>query len=82
MGQLIINPNWNYKEILKNLKTLRHEYQNVLASFSYFQLHEKVLFVYEIKQSIYSLPFETWRKDRIWEYLNHDIDYTILQNLK
>ena len=79
---LYIDPNWNYKQILSNLKTLRHDYEGVLASFSYFQLHDKVLFTYEIKTAIYSLNFETWRKDRIWEYMNHDIPLTILQNLK
>lgn len=77
-----INPNWNYKQTLANLKALRHDYEGVLASFSYFNLHDKVLFTYQFKQSIYSLPFETWKKDRIWEYLNHDIPLTILQNLK
>lgn len=82
MKQLNINPNWNYKETIKNIKTLKYEFQNALASFSYFQLHDKVLFTYEIKTAIYSLNFETWRKDRIWEYLNHDIPMTILQNLK
>lgn len=79
---IYIDPSWNYKQILMNLKTLRHEYQDVLASFSYFQLHEKVIWVYEIKDAIYSLPFETWKKDRIWEYLNQDIPYTILQKFK
>lgn len=80
--ELYIDPNWNYKQTLLHLRALRLSYDNVLRSFSYFNLHDKVLFVYEIKQSIYSLPFETWRKDRIWEYLNHDIPMTILQNLK
>lgn len=79
---LEINPNWNYKETISNLKTLRHDYEGVLASFSYFQLHERVIFNYEFKNAIYSLPFETWKKDRIWEYINHDIPFSILQNFK
>lgn len=79
---LEINPNWNYKETLKNLKTLRHDFEDALASFSSFELHDKVLFTYEVKQAIYSLPFETWKKDRIWEYLNNDIPFAILQNFK
>lgn len=82
MLMIEINPNWNYKQILLNLKTLRRDYMDVLASFSYFNLHDKVVFTYQFKQSIYSLSFETWKKDRIWEYLNHDIDFAILQNLK
>lgn len=80
--ELFIDPNWNYKQTLSNLRALRRQYDNVLRSFSYFQLHERVLFNYEIKNAIYSLNFEEWKKDRIWEYLNHDIPLTILQNLK
>jgi len=79
---LYINPNWNYKQILSNLKTLRHDFEDALASFSSFELHEKVLFVYEIKNAIYSLNFEYWKKDRIWEYLNNDLSFAILQNFK
>lgn len=82
MLMIEINPDWNYKQMLSNLKTLRHDFEDALASFSSFELHNKVLFVYEIKNTIYSLNFETWKKDRIWEYLNHDIDFAILQNFK
>ena len=79
---LYIDPNWNYKQTIENIRALRNQYNDILCSFSYFNLHDKVLFTYEIKQLIYSLNFETWRKDRIWEYMNHDIPLTILQNLK
>ena len=82
MLMIEINPDWNYKQILKNLRVLRKSYDETLRSFSYFNLHDKVLFTYEVKQSIYSLNFEYWKKDRIWEYLNHDIDFAILQNFK
>ena len=82
MFMIYVDPNWNYKDTLKNLRALRKSYDESLRSFSYFNLHDKVIFIYSIKQSIYSLPFETWRKDRIWEYMNHDIPLTILQNLK
>ena len=80
--ELFIDPNWSYKQTLANLRALRTQYESILRSFHYFELHERVLFNYEIKQSIYSLNFEEWKKDRIWEYLNHDIAFAILQNLK
>ena len=79
---LNIDPNWNYKDTVLNLRALKNRYYDSLRSFSYFELHDKVLFTYEIKNAIYSLNFEEWKKDRIWEYLNHDIPLTILQNLK
>lgn len=82
MFMIEIDSNWNYKQTLKNLRALRKSYDEALRSFSYFNLHDKVLFTYEVKQSIYSLNFEYWKKDRIWEYLNHDIDFAILQNFK
>ena len=80
--KLFIDPNWNYKQTLSNLRALRLQYEDILRSFSYFNLHDKVVFTYEVKQSIYSLNFEEWKKDRIWEYMNHDIAFGILQNFK
>lgn len=81
MRELNINPNWNFKELVGNLKALRSEYDGILCFFSYYDLHEKVLFQAKIKQLIYSYPFEEWKKDRVWEYMNHDIFFCILRNI-
>lgn len=68
--QLNINPNWNFRETVNHLKTLRDDYRRALASFSYFDLHEKVVFLRNTRDNFYALGFEEWRKDKIWDYMN------------
>lgn len=80
--KLDINPNWNYNQITSQLKALKREYHHVLASFSYFHLHDKVLFITETKKQIYSLNFEKWKCDRIWEVINNDFSYNELLEIK
>ena len=36
-----IDSGWKFKELVYNLKTLKHEYDNVLASFLPFDIKEK-----------------------------------------
>lgn len=42
---LEINPSWTFAEVVDNLWTLREIYEGLLTSFSYFDLHKKVLFM-------------------------------------
>lgn len=77
-----INPNWTYKETIKHVKALKRQYNSLLASFSYFDLHLKVMYLQKMRDSIYALKFETWKKDRIWEYMNNYEHFDILQKLK
>ena len=65
---MIINPSWNYSEIIKNIRTLRHDYERVLASFSYVLDENK--FIRETRDSLYAMNLEEFQKDRIWEYMN------------
>ena len=78
---LKINPNWTFKEIFINIRALRNSYEGILCSFSCFNLHEKVKFIRNTNRLIYSLNFDNHKKNCIWEYLNHDIEYEVLQNL-
>lgn len=66
-----INPSWNYKEVSRNLKALRHEYESVLTSFSY--ICDENTFILETRNQIYALPIEEFEKDRVWEYMNGDL---------
>lgn len=74
-----INQNWNFREIVNNLKDIKKSYKEKVRSFSYYDLHKKVLFMKNFRDSIYKLNFEEWRKDKIWEYIN---DYEFLYVLK
>lgn len=66
-----INPSWTYKDIIKNLRTLRLQYEELITSFLY--LHDQINFIRETRDTIYALPIEEFEKDRVWEYMNGDI---------
>lgn len=70
MKELCVNPEWTFKEVVDNLKSLRTDYEGILATFSYFDLHEKVLFLKNTRDSFYSLNIQEWEKDKIWDYMN------------
>ena len=70
-----INPDWNFYEIVFNLRALKSQYENFLCSFSYFQKKELIKFKYETRHQIYSLNLLEWQSDKIWEYLNSYCSY-------
>lgn len=71
MKELNINQNWTFKEVVDNLKSLKTDYEGILATFSYFDLYEKVLFLKKTRDSFYSLlNLQEWEKDKIWDYMN------------
>ncbi len=81
MKDLNINPNWAFKEVVANLKALRDQYEGTLRFFSYLDLHEKVEFKRRTRNAFYSLNFEEWKKDRLWDYMNHYEFYYVLQGI-
>ena len=77
-----VNSKWNYRESLYFIDVIKRHYEDILLSFSIFgnnkEYFEKA---YKIKKDIYSLEFEEreeWKKDKLWEYLNGDIQYVDL----
>lgn len=77
-----INQNWNFKEIVSVLKSLKEQYWEKVRSFSYFDLHEKVVYMRNFRDQIYKLDFEEWRKDKIWDYINNYEFLYVLKRLK
>lgn len=78
---LNINPNWTFAEVVDNLWTLRDEYDRLLTFFSYFDLHEKVLFMRRTRNAFYSLNFDVWKKDKIWSFMNRFEYYSTLKEM-
>lgn len=77
-----INEKWNYKECLFFISLVKERYMRIMRSFSPFggnrECFEQII---EMKKSIYNLQFgeyEEWKKDKLWEYLNDDIEYITL----
>ena len=77
-----INQNWNFKEIVSVLKSLKEQYWEKVRSFSYFDLHEKVVYMRKFRDDIYKLDFEEWKKDKIWDYINNYEFLYVLKRLK
>lgn len=74
-----VNPNWSFKDIVNNIRALRNSYEEVLCSFSYFELPKKVEFKRSFRNQIYSLNLTEYRKNLIWNYLNHFEYYYVLK---
>ena len=72
MKELYFNPNWTYKELSLNLRTLRTQYWEVLASFYYFDIKKVIAFKQKTRDTIYSYPFKENLKDYAWDYLNYN----------
>lgn len=68
---MIINPGWDYKEIVANLRTLRFQYEGTLSSF--FYLRDENNFIKATRDNLYAMQLEEFQKDRIWEYMNGDL---------
>lgn len=74
--------NWNYRELVYNLRAIKEQYWDKVRSFSYYDLHEKVVFMKKFRDYIYSLNFEEWKKDKVWEYINGYEFLYVLKRLK
>lgn len=74
-----LNENMSFKEVVDVLKEFKEQYKEKVRSFSYYDLHEKVLYIRNIRDTIYKMDFEEWKKDMVWEYMN---DYEFLYVLK
>jgi len=72
---------YTFKNIVLNLKAIKCNYNGILSLFLPFQHHEKVLCLKQIHDLFYSLNLDTWKIDRIWEYLNGDIEYELLLDI-
>lgn len=79
---IVVNNSVSYAEFLSYLPTLKSDYKRVLASFSLYEQKEKNTFIRGVKIQIYSLKYGRKKKDRIWEYLNDDIPYVVLEFIK
>lgn len=74
-----VNKEWNYKESLYFINAVKRKYEDIMLSFSVFNNNKNTdNSLRKIKKDIYSLKFEEWKRDKLWEYINDDIDYVSL----
>ena len=78
MENLVVNKNWTFEETVKNIEALKSQYSDILASFSCYEIKDKVKFKRNLRDSFYSMNLKTWEIDKLWEYMN---DYEELSTL-
>jgi hypothetical protein len=67
--------NITFRQFVENCEELKFQYKELLTPF----FNTKMVRIWKIM--IYSLQIETWRKDKIWEYLNDDEHIDVLKKL-
>lgn len=78
MENLVVNKNWTFEETVKNIEALKSQYCDILASFSCYEIKDKVKFKRNLRDSFYSMNLKVWEIDKLWEYMN---DYEELSTL-
>ena len=62
-----INPEWTFKEVVEDIEVVKSQTEGIIASFSSFEIKKQLKFKKHLRNKIYSLKFEEWKKDRIIE---------------
>ncbi|MBR2245559.1 MAG: hypothetical protein IKN65_00655 [Clostridia bacterium] len=81
-ARIYVNPSWTFKDVIEIIKALKQDYYGALALFDCFNIKDKVDLIRKFKQDIYSLKFEEWKRDRVWDYLNDNIEYEIFDKIR
>lgn len=68
--------NITFKQFINNCKVLKAQYEELFTPF----LMKKTIRCWKVM--IYSLDMVEWKRDKIWNYLNGDIEYEELVKLK
>ena len=76
-----ISPTWSFKEIVENIKAIKLQYEEVLLSFSNYQIKEQTQFRKEARDSVYALNMQEWKKDKVWEYMNDFLIIEVLEDI-
>lgn len=80
-ARLYVNPNWTFKETISIIEALKQDYYGALTLFKCFDISDKIQLIRQFKNDIYALHFEEWKRDRIWDYLNDNIEFDILNKI-
>lgn len=71
-----------FKQLIFKAQAMKSNYKRVLSLFSCgFEIKNKVRYIKQTKQTIYSFNIYEWQSDRLWEYLNDNIPYQELLDI-
>lgn len=77
-----IDPNSTFKEIVDNIEVIKSHIGDTIASFSSFDIKKQLQFQRELRNQIYALNFELWKRERILETIYDDFPIYKLKNMK
>lgn len=77
-----IDPNSTFKEIVDNIEVIKSHVMDTIASFSSFDVKKQLQFQRELRNQIYALNFELWKRERILETIYDDFPINKLKNMK
>lgn len=77
-----IDPNSTFKEIVDNIEVIKSHVRDTIASFSSFEIRKQLQFQRELRNQIYALNFELWKRERILEAIYDDFPVYKLRNIK
>ena len=82
MRTIYINPNSKFSEIVDNIEEIKSQARDIIASFSSLEIKEQLAFKRELRNQIYALKFELWKRERILEAIYDDFPIYKLKNMK
>lgn len=80
--ELKFNQSDTIPEIIDKIEAFKSQYEEILASFSYWDLKKKNEYKWKVKKDIYSLKMADWKKGIIWEYINGLEKASVLYKIK
>ena len=82
METIFIDPNSSFKEVVENIEVIKSHVRDTIASFSSFDIKKQLQFQRELRNQIYALKFELWKRERILETIYDDFPVYKLKNIK
>lgn len=80
--KIYIDPNSTFREIVDNIEVIKSYVRDTIASFSSFDIKKQLQFQRELRNQIYALNFELWKKERILETIYDDFPVYKLKIMK
>ena len=77
-----INPDSTFREIVDNIEVIKTHVRGTIASFSSFDIKKQLQFQRELRNQIYALNFELWKRERILETIYDDFPVYKLKSMK
>ena len=80
--EIYIDPDSTFKEIVDNIEAIKSHVRETIASFSSFDIKKQLQFQRELRNQIYALNFELWKRERILETIYDDFPVYKLKSMK